>query len=60
MSADVAADEDRLAEGPQLAQQLSELEPRARVEARGRLVEDQHLRVVDQGMREAQPLLHAA
>ena len=44
----------------QLAEQLAQLDPGARVEARGRLVEQQHLRVVDQGVGQAQPLLHAA
>ena len=57
---DVGRDEDRLAQRPQLAQQLAQLDAGPRVEARRRLVEQQHARVVDQRVREAQPLLHAA
>ena len=57
---DVAADHDRLAERPQLAQELAQLDAGARVEAGGGLVEQQHLRIVDQRVGEAQPLLHAA
>ncbi len=45
---------------PQLAEQLAQLDPGARVEAGRRLVEEQDLRVVDEGVGEAQPLLHAA
>ena len=57
---DVAADHDRLAQRAQLAQQFAQLDAGARVEARRRLVEQQHLRVVHQRVGEAQPLLHAA
>ena len=57
---DVARDEDRLAERAQLAQELAQLHPGPRVEAGGRLVEEQHRRVVDEGVGQAQPLLHAA
>ena len=57
---DVAADDDRLAERPELAQQLPQLDPGARVETRRGLVEQQHLRLVDQRVGEAQSLLHAA
>ena len=57
---DVAADEDRLAQRAQLAEELAQLDPRPRVEAGRRLVEEQHLRVVDEGVGQAQPLLHAA
>ena len=35
-------------------------QPRAGIEAAGRLVEDQHGRIVDQRLGQAQPLLHAA
>ena len=56
---DVAADEDRLAEAAQLAEQLAQLDAGPRVEAGGRLVEEQDLRVVDEGVREAESLLHA-
>ena len=57
---DVRRDEDRLAEAAQLAQQLAELDAGPRVEAGRRLVEEQHQRVVDERVGEAQPLLHAA
>ena len=56
---DVARDQDRLAERPQLAQELAQLHPGPRVEARGGLVEQQDGRVVDEGVGEAQALLHA-
>ena len=57
---DVAADEDGLAERAELAEQLAQLDPGARVEAGGGLVEQQHLGVVDERVGEAQALLHAA
>ena len=57
---DVAADEDRLAERAELAEELAQLHAGPRVEARGRLVEQQDLRVVDERVGEAQALLHAA
>ena len=57
---DVAADQDRLAHPAQLAQDLAHLDPRARIQARGRLVQDEQLRVVDQRVRQAQPLAHPA
>ena len=57
---DVAADEDRLAERPQLAEELAQLDAGPRVETGGRLVEEQHLRVVDERVGEAEALLHAA
>ena len=44
----------------QLAEQLAQLDPGARVQAGGRLVEEEHLGVVDEGVGQAQPLLHAA
>ena len=44
----------------QLAQELTQLDPGSRVQAGGGLVEEQHLGIVDEGVREAQPLLHAA
>ena len=40
--------------------QLPELPARQRIDARGRLVEDEEIRIVDQGTAEAQLLLHAA
>ena len=57
---DVAADDDGLAHRTELAEELAKLDPRARIETGRRLVEEQHLRVVDEGVGEAQPLLHAA
>ncbi len=57
---DVAADEDRLAHRTQLAEDLAHLDACARVETRCRLVEDQQGRVMDERVREAQPLAHAA
>ena len=56
---DVAADHDRLAERPELAEELAQLDPGPRIEAGRRLVEEQDLRVVDERVGEAQPLLHA-
>ena len=56
---DVAADEDRLAQRAQLAEQLAELDPGPRVEARGGLVEDQDGGIVDEGVGQAEALLHA-
>ena len=43
----------------ELAEQLAQLDPGARVEAGRRLVEQQDLRVVDQRVGQAQALLHA-
>ncbi len=57
---DVAADEDRLAQRAQFAEQLAKLDPCPRVEAGGGLVEEQDLGVVDERVRQAEPLLHAA
>ena len=56
----MAADHDRLAEAAELAQQLAELNARARVQTGRRFVKEQHLGVVDEGVGEAQALLHAA
>ena len=57
---DVAADQDRLAHRPQLSQDLAHLDPRARVEPRCGLVEDEQRRIVDERVRKAQPLPHSA
>ncbi len=57
---DVAADDDRLAHRAELAEELAQLDPGARVEARCGLIEEQDLRIVDEGVGQAQPLLHAA
>ena len=44
----------------ELAEELAQLDAGPRIEAGGRLVEEQHLRVVDERVGEAQALLHAA
>ena len=44
----------------QLAKELAQLDPGARVQPGGGLVEQQDLRIVDERVGEAQPLLHAA
>ena len=56
---DVAADQDRLAQRPQLPEELPQLDPGPRVEARRRLVQEQDLGIVDQRMGQAEALLHA-
>ena len=53
-------DQDRLAHVAQLLEQLAHLDAGPRVEAAGRLVEQQHLRVVQQHAGQAEPLRHAA
>ena len=52
---DVRAEDDRVVAG-EAANQLARLDDLLRVEARGRLVEDQHLRVVNQRLGEADAL----
>ena len=56
---DVRADEDGLSAVGQHAEQLAELDPGPRIQAGGRLVEDQHRRIVDDGPGQAHPLFHA-
>ena len=56
---DVGAEEDRLAVGGQLADQRAELDARARIEVGGRLVEDEQLRIVNDGAAERDALLEA-
>ena len=46
--------------GPDVVDQLPELAARQRIDAGGRLVEDQEVRVMDQGAAEAELLFHAA
>ena len=53
-------DHDRLAHLPQLLEQFAHLDAGPRVEAAGRLVEQQHLRLVQQHAGQAEPLRHAA
>ena len=55
----MAGDEEGLAAGGQIEQQLAHLDARLRVEAVGRLVEDQHFRVVQQRPGDSHALLHA-
>ena len=57
---DVAGDQDRLAHLAQLLEQPAHLDAGPRVEAAGRLVEQQHLRLVQQHAGQAEPLRHAA
>ncbi len=55
----VAGDEDRTALGRQHPHQIPDPEDALRVETVDRLVEEQHLRVAQQGGRDAQALPHA-
>ena len=57
---DVAADHDRLAHRAELFEQLANFDPRPRVQAAGRFVEQQHLRIVQQHAGQAEALVHAA
>ena len=50
------AHQDGLSARLELVQDLRELAARERVEARGRLVEDEQVRVVEQCLEEAEPL----
>ena len=52
-------EEDRLAEAAELEQQIADLDAGARIEIARRLVEDEHLRIVEQDARELEALLHA-
>ena len=56
----VRGEQDRLAFAVQLAEQVPQREPALRVQARGRLVQEQHRRAVEDGPRHHQPLGHAA
>ena len=56
---DVRAEEDGLAIGGQLANQRPEFDAGARIEVGGRLVENQQLRVVNDGAAECDALLEA-
>ena len=56
---DVAGDEQRLAAVGQVEQHLAHLDAGLRVEAVGRLVEDEHSRVVQQRAGDGDALLHA-
>ena len=57
---DVARDDDRLAHALELFQDLAHLDARTGVEAGSRLVQEQDCRVVDQGARQADPLLQTS
>ena len=45
---------------PDLRDQVAEADPLLRVQARRRLIHDEHLRVVEERLRDPEPLLHAA
>ena len=53
------ADQNRFAIGRQLPDHFAQFDPRAGVEPRGRFIENQHRRIMDQGSSQAKPLLHA-
>ena len=55
---DVAGDEHRAALGPEAPQQTSDLDDPGRVQAVGRLIEDQQRGVLEQRGGDAEPLLH--
>src|SRR5262249_4129882 len=57
---DVTGNEDRLAHVAQLFEEAAHLDAGARIEAAGRLVEQEHLWLVQQHTRQAQTLCHAA
>ena len=56
---DVAGDDDATSFAPEPAEQRDHLHPLTRVETGERLVEDEHLRVVDEGLGDLHPLAHA-
>ena len=56
----VRGEHDRLAVGVELADDVPQREAALRVEARGRLVEEQHVGLVHDRPRHHQPLRHAA
>ena len=55
----MAGDDDRLADLPETDQQLPDLDDACRIQPVGRLVEDHHLRVLEQRCGDRQALLHA-
>ena len=57
---DVRADDDGLAHASKLLEELADLDTGARVEAGGRFVQEQHLRVVQQHACDRETLAHAA
>ena len=57
---DVAGDHDRLAQLAQMLDDPADFDPHPRVQPAGRLVEQQHLRIVQQHAGQPQPLRHAA
>lgn len=56
---EVRGDEDGAALGGELAHQIADPEDALRVEAVDRLVEEEHLRIAEQGRRDAEALAHA-
>ena len=59
LAQDVAGDQDRLAPVGEAAHRRPDLVDARRVESVGRLVEDQQVRVLEQGRGDGEPLLHA-
>src|SRR5205807_5477007 len=57
---DVARDDDRRAAGGHAPEGLPELDPQLRVDAHGRLVEEEQLRAVDERACQRAALAHAA
>jgi hypothetical protein len=55
----VGAEEDGAAFGPELADEVADLPRGGRVEAAGRLVQEDDGRLVEDGARDREPLLHA-
>ena len=59
LAQDVAGDEHSLALGREVTQEIAHLDDAGGVQAVGRLIEDQDVRVVEQGQSQAEALLHA-
>ena len=58
LAQDVAGDEERLAARREQPDEVLELQPRLRIEAGSRLIEDHELRVGEEHPAEAEPLRH--
>src|SRR5690606_9871633 len=56
---DVARDDDGLSHLPELFEKRANLDASARVETARGLVENEDVRVMEEGLREGKPLLHA-
>ena len=59
LAQDVRRQQDGLPKRLQVKQQVADFDTRTRVEIAGRLVQDEHLRVVQEDARQLQPLLLA-